>query len=166
MKKYYTQQEIDEMRLAFEGPHGIGLINEIVFSEYRKNKVFDVDYQTLIEFFSSFNCSGVVSLIKTFQLFDGSGAYEFGSHSIDLYGVTDGPFSFENARTLICLKIGNIKMGITPSQWMSYLSRGFEQLSQLQMVGFDDVCDDFAKINQAVASGEGEVIEPEVFFGF
>lgn len=159
MKNHHSQQELDEMRLAFDGSHGVGLISNIVLSEYEKDKVTTVKHQELVNFFSTAGFLGVVELLKTFPFLDNSKNYEFGSHAIDLYDVASGPFSIENAMTMVCLKIGNKRNGISPSSWMLYLMRGFDRLSPIQKIGFDGVCTDFAKMNQAITSGNYEEVE-------
>ncbi len=155
MHKHYTQKEIEEICLVFEGTHGKGLINEIVYSEYEKVKTIIVDPQKLIEFFSLLGSGGVTRLINTFNIPNETDLQEFGSHSIDFYGVTSGPFLFENAMSLVGITIGNRKKNISPLEWFSYLAKGFNRLSEIQKSGFNDVCEDFAKLNEAVASGKG-----------
>lgn len=164
MRKNYTKQEIEEIRLAFEGTHGHGLISKIVFSESEKEKISTVDPQKLSEFFSSSGGHGVARLISTMNTLSAIDLQEFGSHSIDFYGVTSGPFSFENAMSLVGIMIGNRKKNISPLEWLSYLAKGFHKLSEIQKAGFNDVCEDFAKMNEAVASGEGihEITEEEL----
>lgn len=159
MRNTYSQQELDEMRMAFDGPGRTGIISNIVFSEFEKREVTVVNPQDLVNFFSSAGYLGVVELLKTFPFLDDSKNYEFGSHSIDLYDVASGPFSIENAMTMVCLKIGDKKNGISPSFWMLYLMRGFDRLSPIQKIGFDGVCTDFAKMNQAITSGNYEEVE-------
>lgn len=165
MSKHYTQQEIEEIRLAFEGTHGRGLINEIVWSEYEKERVSELDAQKLADFFSSLKCNGVVKFIDTINVPHEKGLFECGSHSIDFYGVTKGAFSFENAMSFVSLMIGSRKKQVTPLEWLSYLARGFDRLSEVQRSGFNDVCNDFGKLNEAVASGKGlRTMSPEELF--
>lgn len=152
MPKHYTQQEIEEICLAFEGSHGRGLINEIVWSEYEKERVSELDTQKLAELFSSFKCDGIVKFIDTINVPSERGLTECGSHSIDFYGVTKGAFSFENAMSLVGLMIGSQKKKVTPLEWLSYLARGFDRLSEIQRSGFNDVCNDMAKLNEALAA--------------
>lgn len=155
MPKHYTQKEIEEICLAFEGTHGCGLINGIVFSEYEKERVIEVNPQKLAKFFSSFKCGGVARLINSISIPDEIMRDEFGSHSIDFYGVTKGPFSFENAMSLVGITMGSRKKQISPLEWLSYLAKGFDRLSDIQKSGFNDVCEDFALLNEALASGKG-----------
>lgn len=165
MSGHYTQQEIEEIRFAFEGQHGRGLINEIVWTEYEKEHISKLDIKDLIDFFSSFKCGGVVRLINTINFPNEKGIFEFGSHCIDFYGVTKGAFSFENAGSLVGITIGSLKMQITPIEWLSYLTKGFDRLSKIQQSGFNDVCNDFGKLNEAVASGKGvRTMTHEEFF--
>lgn len=155
MRKHYTQQEIEEIRLAFEGPHGRGLINEIVWSEYEKERISETNAQNLSDLFSSLKCEGVVRFINTVNVPSEKGLFEWGSHSIDFYGVTKGAFSFENAMSLVGLMVGNRKKKVTPLEWLSYLARGFDRLSEIQRSGFNDFCNDMAKLNEALESGKG-----------
>lgn len=161
MRGNYTQAELDEMRLAFDGSHGTGVISNVVLSEHEKDKNAIVNHQELVNFFSSAGCLGVIELLKTFPFLDDSKNYELSSHTIDLYDVASGPFSIENAMTMVCLKIGNKRKRVSPSLWMLYLTRGFDQLSSLQKIAFDEVCASFAKMNNALASGNYEEIKFE-----
>ena len=155
MRKNYTQKEIEEIIRAFDGIHGQGLISKIVFSEHEKEKILDPAPEKLAEFFLAINCNGVAKLIQTMNFPGETTPYEFGSHCIDFYGVTDGPFSLSNAATLVGVTIGSRKKNIPPLWWLSYLSKGFESLSELQRMGFNDVCEDFANLNEALISGIG-----------
>lgn len=159
MKSHHTQEELDEMRQAFDGPGRLGLISDIVLSGHEKDKVTIVNHEELVNFFSSAGLIGIVELLKTFPFTDELINYEFGSHSIDLYDVASGPFSFKNATTMVYLKIGDKKKEISPSVWMSYLMRGFDRLSPIQKIGFNGVCADFAKMNNAFTSGNYETVE-------
>lgn len=144
------------MRLAFDGtPHGQGLLSKIVFSEHERQKITAVDTGLLKETFSSFNCSGIVHLIDTIDTPREAEMTEFGSHCIDFLGVVDGPFSFENAMSLVGIMIGSHRKKISPLEWLSYLAKGFDRLSEIQKEGFDVLCEDFAKLNETLASGEG-----------
>lgn len=165
MSKYYTQQEIEEIRLAFEGPHGRGLINKIVLSEYEKGRINEPDILNLPEVFLAFKCDGVVRLINTLNSPNEKGLVECGSHCIDFYGVTKGAFSFENVMSLVGITIGSRKMQISPLEWLSYLASGFASLSEIQRSGFNDVCNDFGKLNETLASNKGvRKMTPEEFF--
>ena len=155
MRKNYNQKEIEGIRYAFDGTHGQGLINKIVFSEYEKEKISNPDPQKLADYFSSINCGGIARLINTINIPGEATPHEFGSHSIDFYGVTDGSFSLSNAATLVGVTIGNRRENISPLEWLSYLAKGFEGLSELQRSGFNDVCEDFANLNEVLISGKG-----------
>jgi len=155
VSKFYTQQEIKEICLAFAGKHGSGLINEIVLAGHKRERVCEVNAQELVEFFSSFECAGVAKLIRTLNTPQQEKLSECGSHTIDFYGVTKGEFSLANATTLVGITIGSQKKNISPTQWLYYLAKGFYKLSKIQRDGFDIVCVDFANLNEALSSGKG-----------
>jgi hypothetical protein len=66
-----------------------------------------------------------------------------------------GPFSLENTSTLVGITIGNKHRNISTLEWFSYLAAGFHQLSELQKSGLNNVCEDFARMHEAIASGKG-----------
>lgn len=156
MESPYTQEQIEEIVLAFEGTHGKGLIDEIVFSEQKKEALSVIDPKSLEKFFSDLGWSGIAEMIHFIaEAPKEKSIAEIGSHCIDFYGITKGPFSFQNARLFVGITIGSKKKGISPLEWLTYLARGFDRLSKLQKSGFNDFCKDIAKIEAQIASGSG-----------
>lgn len=158
----YSQNEIEEIHLAFDGIHGRGLLQAIVSKESEGKVSLMVDEQDLSLYFSSRGFEGITKLINILLLLGKAGEDQFGSHCIDFYGIMNAPFSLKNAETLVGVTIGNAKKKMTPLEWITYLRNGFDGLSEIQKSGFDNVCNDFAELRKALASGEGvREITPE-----
>ena len=140
-----TQEEIDHVRLAFNSNGRPGLIQTIVTEELAKNST-EVEKQELISRFMKYECAHVAALV---EMACDMGLEEIGSSCIDLLGVAQGPFSFENAMSLQEIRIGSRRNHITAFLWLSALSGGFERLSPEQQKIFDEICKDFVRLNSA-----------------
>lgn len=158
----YSQAEIEEICLAFNGMHGRGLLQTIVNKESEGNISLMVDPQDLSLFFSFRGFEGIAKLVDTLVLLGKDGEDQFGSHCIDFYGVANGSFSLKNAETLVGVTIGDTKRNMTPLEWIAYLRNGFDCLSEIQKSGFNNVCNEFAEMRKACFTGEGiREITPE-----
>ena len=121
----------------------------MVRASYEKTKNITLDKAQLVECYHIFGCEGVVALIN--MLFsDKRGLCEIGSSSLDFAGVTQGPFSLENAISLSSIYIGNRRKGVTPTKWLSHLSLAFGTLSLVQRDAFDVICQDIVNMENAI----------------
>jgi hypothetical protein len=152
MKIIYTTKQLEEITLLFDSRHGIGLLSTLSFSENTKPLGDVIDKQKLITFFVEGGYPGISKLIEViYSPSDTPPPQELGSNVIDLYGVVSGPFSLEKARSLVSLKIGNRRKGITPLEWFSYLKDWFSNFSEIQKIGLNGVCEDLANLQKALS---------------
>ena len=140
MKKLYTQEEIEVIRLAFNSGQNIGTLQTLVNESIKKNPGLVGDMEALVKFYISEECKNIGELIP--HLFT-TETTEMGSASIDFLGVTDGPFTIENAMSLQELRIGSRRSGINSATWFAHLAEGFANLPKLQKEGLDLVCEAF-----------------------
>ncbi len=140
-----TQQEIDHVRLAFNSNGKPGLIQTIVTEELAKNST-GAKKEEVISRFTEYGCEHVVALV---EMVCDMNIEEIGSSTIDLLGVAQGPFSFENAISLQEIRIGSRKNHISAFLWLSALSGGFGRLSPEQQKIFDEICKDFVLFKSA-----------------
>ena len=121
----------------------------IVRTGMEKSANTAVDIDVLKRKYAKLNCPGTIKLIE-FLSTNGKDLVEIGSSSIDLAGVTMGPFSIENALRLQELHIGSRLNNVSPLQWLTYLSDGLDKVDPEQVVAFDGVCAEFATASTAV----------------
>lgn len=140
--KIRTSEEIEHLRLLFTSPGKSGLIETIV-QKYITHP--EESRESLIAFFNGRRCPNAALLMGI--MVDDS-ILSIGSKSIDLYGVTQGPFSMENAMSLQSIQIGSQKNGITPLRWFTALSKGFDEITEEQRGMFDEICESFGKMRK------------------
>lgn len=150
--KRYTQEELVEITVAFSDDYRCGLLDILVFTQHARDPVVDVDISRLLQFYSGQN--GIMRLLHTL-IFAQEMPIELASHTVDLYGVMQGPFSFERAKMLTHFVIGSRRYRISPLAWFEYLTRGFSLLSDLQKEMLNILCDESAAIYEYCLGDKG-----------
>lgn len=145
----YTEEEIALIRPAFISDGKMGILETLVRTQHENNWNIAVDVEALKAAYGKLECRGVVQLIDVLAREGERELRELGSGSIDFAGVTKGPFSLEAAMSLVALYIGNPKLGITPLQWLTYLSVGFHTMIPIQRKAFSDICENLAAVHDA-----------------
>ena len=141
--KHHSQEEIKEMRLAFNSGTQLGLIEQIVIRELEKNPDLKIDSEAIAEFYE---VNRYPNIAKFTRFSTKIGLEQIASNNIDLLGVANGPMSLENMMSLQGIRIGYPKRGISVLAWLAYLSTGFKELSTLQAEAFDSICGTFARL--------------------
>lgn len=152
-----TKEELDSISPAF-GKGGI--FQSIVRTGIERNTNIKVNVKKLKKVFADQGYSGVVELINALSTKLGREVREVGFGSIDFLGVMNGPLTLEAINTLQSLYIGLPRLGVSPLQWLTYLSQGLENIPKEMIVAFDEVSGGFAKFLTAIHNGDYEEIDP------
>lgn len=149
MSPKMTPEEVALARPAFNSNEGPGTLESIVRAGHEKTRNVVVDVASLKRTYAELNCPGVVKFID-FLISDDE-LQEIGSGSIDLAGVAHKPATVERMMSLQELYIGNPRLGLTPLQWLTHLSRGLSGVPPAQIKIFDRFCGeliDFASLGR------------------
>ena len=157
MNRVRTEEELERLKPAFGSE---GIFQSIVRTGMERESNIKVDAGVLEEFFHNLNLHGIGKLINLLSANESSmGIKEFGFSSIDFTGVLNGAFTFEAAKKLVSLYIGLPKFNVTPLQWLAYLSKGVNSISQEHLVALDDVADGYVTIMTAFLNRDFEEVE-------
>lgn len=155
-----TREEFELVRPAFNSNGRFGLIEMIVRTAHERHPSKVLYFDDLVSRYKRLNCVGVLELIKFLVSEKEKGIQEIGSGSIDfLWVVTKKEFSIESAMSLLELYIGNPKLGITPLQWLFYLSEGLGKLIPEQIKAFDDFCGEITRIEEVIKKGDYKEVD-------
>ncbi len=152
--KIRTQEEIDHIRLAFSSNGKPGVIETIVRRELEISSE-TMEPEILKACFVLHHCDNVAKLVDAIIAAD---IQSIGSASIDFLGVADAPFSIGNAMSLQEIRIGS--RNHTPLQWLTALSKGFQELSLEQKKAFDEICQNLHSFHTAKVT-DMEIVDEE-----
>ncbi|OGG58682.1 hypothetical protein A2765_03340 [Candidatus Kaiserbacteria bacterium RIFCSPHIGHO2_01_FULL_56_24] len=112
----------------------------------------NVEVAKLKEFYASFQCHGVVSLIDYLASPEAEGMLSIGSSTLGFDRIQKEIFVTEEDRLASAwfrvkkLHIGSRDGSVTPLQWLEILSEGFDRLSVPAREFFDMLCANLAAV--------------------
>lgn len=159
MKPKRTPEEIALIRPAFNSNGKLGLIEMVVRTAHERHPSKVLYFDDLVSRYTRLECAGVLKLIDFLTDEKERNLTQLGSGSIDFAGVISGEFSMEAAMSLQEIYIGNPKLGITPLQWLFYLSEGLGKLKPEQIKAFDDFCGEIARIEEVIKNGDYKEVD-------
>jgi hypothetical protein len=119
----------------------------------------EVDIEKLREFYTSFQCHGVVALIDYLASPEAEDLIEIGSGTIGLNEILKEVWLDADAHMASAwfrvksLYIGSRDGSVTPLQWLQSLSEEFEKVSVPGRKQFDEICAGFVEMCQATPAG-------------
>lgn len=158
-------------RILFDCNFVPGLLQRIVLEEHSKSPEIVEYVETVKSVYEWADCHNVVLLIEHLVAkdADGMGISVIGSGSIDIAGLINEASTLADAQQLQELYLGIVVLSIDPIGWLTYLSRGFDQVPIELRPSFDLVCESFLAFDRAIADGsaitsmdEPDLVQPSI----